>query len=185
MIAFTPTANISALQQVPDTGGTSRPLSRLEKGDVSHRWPDFLPGGKAVLFVAGPTAVTFTNAQVAAQSVGTGERRNLVQGGMSPRYAPSGHLVYAQGGSLMAVPFDPQRLEVTGTAVPMVEGVLQSPVNGAAQYSVSATGSLVYIPGGVRATQLQLVWVNRDGTEKPLAAPGHAYFTPRLSPDGR
>jgi eukaryotic-like serine/threonine-protein kinase len=185
MIAFTPTVNVSALEQVPDAGGTPQPLTRFEKGDTSHRWPEFLPGGKAVLFAAGPTAVTFTNAQVAVQSIGTGERRNLVQGGMSPRYAPSGHLVYAQGGSLMAVPFDPQRLEVTGTAVPVVEGVLQSPVNGAAQYSVSATGSLVYVPGGIRATQLQLVWVNRNGTEQPLAAPGHAYFNPRLSPDGR
>jgi serine/threonine protein kinase/Tol biopolymer transport system component len=185
MIAFTPTGNVSALQQLPEAGGTPQPLTRFEKGDTSHRWPEFLPDGKAVLFAAGPTAVTFTNAQVAVQLVGTRERRNLVQGGMSPRYTPSGHLVYAQGGSLMAVPFDPQRLEVTGTAVPVVEGVLQSPANGAAQYSVSATGSLVYVPGGIRATQLHLVWVNRNGTEQPLAAPGHAYFNPRLSPDGR
>jgi eukaryotic-like serine/threonine-protein kinase len=185
MIAFTPTPNVSALQQVADEGGAPRPLSHFEKGDVSHRWPEFLPGGKAVLFAAGPTAVTFTNAQVAVQSVGTGQRRNLIQRGMSPRYAPSGHLVYAQGGSLMAVPFDPERLEVTGTAVPVVDGVLQSPVTGAAQYTISATGSLIYVPGGVQATQLSLVWVDRHGAEQPIAAPEHAYFTPRLSPDGR
>ena len=185
MIAFTPTPNVSALQQVADEGGAPRPLSHFESGDVSHRWPEFLPGGKAVLFAAGPTAVTFTNAQVAVQSVGTGQRRNLIQRGMSPRYASSGHLVYAQGGSLMAVSFDPQRLEVTGTAVPVVDGVLQSPVTGAAQYTISATGSLIYVPGGVQATQLSLVWVNRHGAEQPIAAPEHAYFTPRLSPDGR
>jgi eukaryotic-like serine/threonine-protein kinase len=184
MIAFTPSPNVSALQQVPDAGGARRPLSRLEKGDTSHRWPEFLPGGKAVLFAAGPTAVAFTNAQVAVQSVGTGQQRNLVQGGM-PRYALSGHLVYAKGGSLMAVPFDPQRLEVTGAAVPVVEGVLQSPVAGAAQYSISATGSLVYVSGGVQATQLRLVWVSRNGAEQPVAAPERAYFAPRLSPDGR
>jgi hypothetical protein len=52
-----------------------------------------LPGGKAVLFSAGPTALIFTNAQAAVQLLGTGERRTLVQGGMNPRYAPSGHLV--------------------------------------------------------------------------------------------
>ena len=74
----------------------------------------------------------------------------------------------------MAVPFDPQRLQVTGAAVPVVEGVLQSPASGAAQYSISATGSLVYIPGGVQATQSKLVWVSRNGTEQPLAAPAHA-----------
>ena len=54
-IAFAPT-NVSALQQVPDAGGTPQPLTRLEKGEVSHRWPEFLPGGKAVLFAAGTTA---------------------------------------------------------------------------------------------------------------------------------
>jgi Tol biopolymer transport system component len=185
MIAFAPSANVSALQQVPDAGGDPRPLTRVEKEDVSHRWPEFLPGGKAVLFAAGRTAVTFTNAQIAVQSVGAGQRRNLIQGASQPRYAPSGHLVYAQGGSLMAVPFDPQRLEVTGTAVPVVEGVLQSPVAGAAQYSLSATGLLVYVSGGVQATQLSLVWVNRHGAEEPVAAPERAYFAPHLSPDGR
>jgi serine/threonine protein kinase/Tol biopolymer transport system component len=184
MIAFTLSPN-SALQQVPDAGGVPQPLTRFEKGENSQRWPEFLPGGKAVLFAAGPTAITFTNGQVAVQSVGTGDRRNLIQGATQPRYALSGHLVYAQGGTLMAVPFDPQRLEVTGTAVPVVEGVLQSPVNGAAQYSFSGTGSLVYVPGGLQSAQSSLVWVSRNGTEQPLAAPMHAYLFPQLSPDGR
>ena len=85
----------------------------------------------------------------------------------------------------MAVPFDPQRLAITGAAVPVVEGVLQSTGNGAAQYSFSATGSLVYVPGGVQATQRRLVWVSRNGAEQPLTAPAHAYQMPRLSPDGR
>ena len=85
----------------------------------------------------------------------------------------------------MAVPFDPQRLEVTGTAVPVVEGVLQSTSSGAAQYSFSATGSLVYVPGAFRRIQSRLVWVNRNGAEQPLAAPAHSSLGPRLSPDGR
>ena len=72
-----------------------------------------------------------------------------------------------------------------GTAVPVVEGVLQSAVSGAAQYSISATGSLVYVPGGVQSAQSRLVWVSRNGAEQPLAAPAHAYLGPRLSPDGR
>jgi len=68
-IAFAP-QNVTILQQVPDAGGTPQPVTRFEKGDVSHRWPEFLPGGKAVLFAAGPNATNFTNAQVAVQSVG-------------------------------------------------------------------------------------------------------------------
>jgi serine/threonine-protein kinase len=184
MIAFGP-ATISALLQVSDGGGTPQPLTRFEKEESSHRWPESLPGGKAVVFAAGTTATNWNNAQVVVQSVGTGERRNLIQGGTQPRYAPSGHLVYLQGGSLMAMPFDPDRLTATGAAVPVVDGVVQSPSTGAAQYSISATGSLVYVPGGVQAIQSKMMWVSRNGTEQPLAAPAHAYEFPLSSPDGR
>jgi eukaryotic-like serine/threonine-protein kinase len=185
MVAFAPIVT-SALQQVSDAGGTPQPLTRLDKTENSNRWPEFLPGGKAVLFTAG-TAVpaVFTNLQLAVQSVGTGERRNLTQGGTLPRYAPSGHLVYAQGGTLMAAPFNPQRLMATGTAVPVVEGILQSTLTGAAQYSISATGSLVYVSGSVQSPQSRLVWVSRSGVEQPSAAPARAYVFPQLSPDGR
>jgi Tol biopolymer transport system component len=138
-----------------------------------------------VLFTASPTSGSWINSQVAVQSVGTGERRNLIQEATNPRYALSGHLVYAQGGSLVAVPFDSQRLAVTGAAVPVVEGIVQSTITGNAQYSFSATGSLVYVSGGVQAAESRLVWVSRNGTEQPLAAPAHAYLHPRLSPDGR
>jgi serine/threonine-protein kinase len=180
MIAFAPTT-LSALLQVPEAGGAPQPLTHLAKGDLSHGWPEFLPGGKAVLFAAS----TGVSNQVTVQSVGTGERRTLVSGGTNPRYASSGHLVYAQGGSLMAVAFDPLRLTTTGGAVPVVEGVLQSQSNGDAQYSISANGSLVYVSGGVQSAQSRLVWVSRNGAEQPLAAPAHAYIAPRLSPDGR
>jgi len=184
MIAFAPKQDES-LEQVADAGGTQQPLTHLEKREIGHRWPEYLPGGTAVLFTAGETTNMWTNAQVAVYSVGTSQRRNLIQEGTQPRYAPSGHLVYAQGGSLMAVPFDPQRLISTGTALPVVGGVLQSAVSGAAQYSISATGSLVYVSGGVQSAQSRLVWVSRNGVEQPLPAPAHAYLGPRLSPDGR
>jgi eukaryotic-like serine/threonine-protein kinase len=177
-IAFAPTG-ASALQQVPDAGGAPQPLTLFEKGEGSHRWPDFLPGGKAVLFATGSDG-----GQIAVLSMETGERRNIAAGGY-PQYAQSGHLIYTQAGTLMAVPFNAERLTATGTAVPVVEGVLQSAVNGVAQYSISATGSLVYIPGGTQGDQRRLVWVNRTGTEAPLAAPGGSYEAPRVSPDGR
>src|ERR1019366_2931402 len=67
----------------------------------------------------------------------------------------------------------------------VVEGILQSP-NGTTQYSLSATGSLVYVPAGVQTIpQRRLVWGSRNGTEQPLPAPAHAYWYPSLSPDGR
>jgi eukaryotic-like serine/threonine-protein kinase len=118
-------------------------------------------------------------------TVATGERRNIFAGGVSPRYAASGHLIYAQGANLTAVSFDPQRLRVTGTAVPMEEGVLQAAGDRASQYSISATGSLAYVPGGAEAIAERLVWVSRNGTEQSLAAALHTYVAPRLSPDGQ
>jgi eukaryotic-like serine/threonine-protein kinase len=173
-----------SLKQVSDSGSAPQSLTRLVEGENGHRWPEFLPGGKAVLFAAGNSG-NWSGAQIAVQPVGSGERRNLVQGGTLPRYAPSGHLLYVQAGTLMAVPFDPQRLATTGAAVPMLEGVMQSATSGAARYSISATGSLVYVLGSVQATQRRLIWVNRNGAEQPLAAPAHSYETPRISPDGR
>jgi serine/threonine-protein kinase len=183
-IAFAP-FSVGTLQQVSDAGGTLQPLTRLDKGEIVHGWPEFLPGGKALLFAGSASNSSWINAQVAVQPGATGERRNLVQGATHPRYAPSGYLVYAQGGSLVAAPFDSQQLTVTGTAVPVIEGVLQSPSNGMSQDSFSATGSLVYVPGGAQVNQSTLVWVSRNGTEQPLAAPARAYGRPRLSPDGR
>jgi Tol biopolymer transport system component len=183
MIAFAPT-NASVLQEVSDAGGSSQPLTRFESGENSHRWPEFLAGGKALLFSSGTSGNNWSNPTVAIQSIPAGDRRILIKGGTHPRYAPSGHLVYAQAGNLMAVPFDLQRLSVTGAAVPVVEGVLR-PNTGAAQYSFSATGSLVYVPGSFQAAQSRLVWVSRDGTEQPLAVPVHSYRGPRISPDGR
>ncbi|HET9406431.1 MAG TPA: protein kinase [Candidatus Sulfotelmatobacter sp.] len=184
LIAFVPSW-ASTVQQVPDAGGTPQALTHFAKGENSHRWPEFLPGGKAVLFSAAMTTSTWVNPQVAVYSIATGERRNLVQLGTQPRYALSGHLVYAHAGTLMAAAFDPQRLALTGAAVPVVEGVRQSAVSGAAQYSLSATGSLVYVPGSVQADQRKLVWVTRNGAEQPIAAPARAYRIPGLSPDGR
>ena len=174
----------SPLQQVSDAGGTAQTLARLEKGENQHDMPEFLPSGKAVLFDAwsGDTFNTsFQASKIVAHSVVTGERRNLIQGAAGPRYVSSGHLIYVQGESLMAVPFDPQRLAVTGAAVPVVEGILQS-----SQWSVSAKGSLVYVPGTTQSDESsKLVWVSRTGAEQPVAAPAHIYATPRLSPDHR
>jgi serine/threonine protein kinase/Tol biopolymer transport system component len=185
VIAFVPAAG-STILQVPDSGGTPQLLAHLAKGDVAQRWPEFLPDGKALLFIAGTNGISFSNnARLAVQLLGTGSQNNLIQGASYPIFAPSGHLLYAEGGSMMAVPFDSKRLIVTGSPAPVVDGVLQSMVGGAAQFSISANGSLVYVSGGVRSVERRLVWVSRSGVEQPLAAPAHVYATPRVAPDGR
>ena len=82
----------------------------------------------------------------------------------------------------MAVPFDPQRLTTEGAAVPVMEGVMQSTSTGAAQYSFSATGSLVYVPGSVHANQSKLVWVSRDVDGAILGRPRTRLYIPASLP---
>jgi serine/threonine-protein kinase len=117
----------------------------------------------------------------------TGEQKVLIRGGTYPQYVATGYLVYYRVGTIMAVPFDTARLAVLGTPAPAIEGVMSAAANtGAAQFSVSSLGSLVYVPGGPEAgAELTLVWVDRKRTEQPLPAPPHAYGNPSLSPDGR
>jgi Tol biopolymer transport system component/predicted Ser/Thr protein kinase len=172
------------LWQISAAGGSPKRLNALGRGEATHRWPVFLPGGKAVLFAAS-TSPSGAAPQIELYRLDTGERRNLISGGTNPYYSPTGHLLYVQGGTLMGVPFDLDRMQVRGTPVPVVEGVMQSTYSGSAQYSISENGSLAYVPGGVQGSQSILAWVNRMGLEQPLPTPPHSYRVPRLSPDGK
>src|SRR5206468_10937515 len=144
-IILTLSFGVSGLFQVSAAGGTPKPLTipDRKKGENSHRWPQSLPGGKAVLFTNW-SGGSFDDARIGVQSLETGERRTLIEGGTYSRYVPSGHLVYARAGGLVAVPFDLKRLAVTGPPVSILEGVSMSPF-GAAQFSFSGDGSLVYV----------------------------------------
>ncbi len=183
-IIYAPASTIGLLQ-VPASGGVPQVLTTLDadKGEISHRWPYFLPGGKAVVFNAA-SGPNWDHWPIVVQSLETGERRVLVEEGTNARYSPTGHLVYVRAGTLMAVPFDLERLEVTGEAIPVLEGV-QLTLEGAAQFGFSSLGSLVYIPGPVGEPQRRLVWLDREGVEELLAAPERNYMHARLSPDGR
>jgi Tol biopolymer transport system component/predicted Ser/Thr protein kinase len=170
------------LLRLPEAGGTPQPVTDHEKGETQHTFPDLLPDGRGLIFAARRGSPDTDRIVLQLPS---GERRDLVASGSHPRYARSGHLIYARQGTLFAAPFDLNRLEVTGASVPMIEGVLQFELNGNGNYSVSETGTLVYLSGSVAATPNRLVWVRRDGTEQSLPAPARAYGYPRISPDGR
>ncbi len=185
-IIFTPYTN-SGLFQVPSAGGTPKPITFPDRksGEYGHLWPQILPGGKAVLFTVWAGVGGINRARIAVLSLKTGERRVLIEGASYARYVPSGHIVYARAGGLLAVPFDLQRLEVTGAPVSILEGVEMDPSLGAAYFSTSADGSLAYAPGGLRGINATLVWVDRKGTAQSLPAPSRGYDTPRISPDGQ
>jgi serine/threonine-protein kinase len=175
----------AGLWQVPAAGGTPQRLTALDstKAEIGHFFPQLMPGGTSALFVAWRGTASADGAQVVIRSLKTGEQRDAIAG-TRPSYAPSGHLIYTQGATLMAVPFDARQLTAIGSPVPVIEGVLVTGV-GAAQYGISNTGSLIYLAGGLQAGARRLVWVDRKGAEQPLSAPTRAYRSPRLSPDGR
>ena len=172
----------AGIMRVSADGGTPEVLIPLEGTEEVGHGPQVLPGDKAVLFTLGDGG-NWDDAQIVVHSLETGERKVLIEGGRDARYVPTGHLVYVLDGTLLAVPFDVDELEVTGGPIPMAEGVVTAGGNtGAAQFSVSDTGVLVYVSGsGLDRT---LVWVDRDGREEALAAEPRAYEYPRISPDG-
>jgi len=172
----------SGLLQVSANGGIPEPVTTLEQGETSHRWPEFLPGGKAVLFTVWSPSTDTNSARIAVQSLETGERRTLLNG-TNPRYASTGHIVFAQTSSLWAVPFDLERLEVTGSPVAVIEGVR---VNGGGygQFTIANDGSLAYMPGS-GVIEDELVWVDRQGQATPVTETIRRFAQPRLSPDGK
>ena len=109
------------LFRVSASGGAPERITQLDEaaGEVSHRLPHFLPGGKALLFTVRyrTSARDWKRVRIFVQSLETGQRKWLLEGGSDARYVPTGHLVFAREARLLAVPFDLDRLEVTGPEV--------------------------------------------------------------------
>jgi Tol biopolymer transport system component len=156
------------------------------RGERFFRHPSFLPSGKAILFTIGMAdSYSYDDAEIGVLSLDTGKKKILVQGGTSPHYSPSGHLVYARAGRLLAVPFDPDKLEVTGQPFPVADGLFMSANTGMAAYSISVDGHLVYAAGPEERGTRVPVWVDRNGRKSAVPVPPRSYLHPRLSPDGR
>jgi serine/threonine protein kinase/Tol biopolymer transport system component len=186
-IIFAPTL-FGGLMRVSAAGGSPEIVAtpNVSKGELTYRWPEILPGGKAVLFVIAQAQDigSFSESKIAAERLDTHERKILPIQGTYPRYSPSGYLLFERDGRVFAVQFDPRRLEVTGQPVPVLDGVKTSPNSGAADFMVSDTGSLVYLPESANAHEGLLVWVDRKKQIKELAAPARYYGSPHISPDG-
>jgi serine/threonine-protein kinase len=189
-IVFTPDI-VVPLFKISSTGGTPEPLVTLDKqaGEVSQRWPQVLPGGKAVLFTSGTAGVAFgaifEDADIVVYSMASGQLKTLQHCGFYARYLPSGHVVYLHAGTLFAVPFDLQRLEVTGQPTPILEGVAASMGVGGAQFSFSNTGNLIYVADRAGGQNVSIYWMDRAGEFTPLRETPGNYSSPAFSPDGK
>jgi serine/threonine-protein kinase len=171
-------------------GGTPEIVARVKDDEEAHG-PQLLPDGNHLLFTIGTGTARdrWDKARIVVQSLTSGERTLLVEGGGDARYVPTHHIVYALSGSMYAVAFDPQRLKVTSDPVRIVDGVRRAAggSTAAAHFSFSENGSLVYVPGPSSSSSplLDLALIDRNGVVERLKLAAGAYMTPRISPDGR
>ncbi len=184
--------------RVSASGGEPEEITQLDEKarEVSHRLPHILPNNSAVFYTVLRYAPFFDSeerAQIFVQSLETGARKLIIEGGSDARYVPTGHVVFARKGRLLAVPFDLERLEVTGPEVPVLDAINHSihtgnsiRDTGVAQLSFSSSGTLAYVAGSVfPEIKREAVWVDRQGREERLEVEPRCYLSGRVSPDGR
>ncbi len=177
----------NAILYVNEDGGTPVPVTTLDStaGEISHRFPELLPDGKNVLYtVKFNNITTFEEAAIAVCNINTGERKIIIRGGSYARYTPTGHLVYARGSYIFAVPFDLKSLEVTGAPKQLFKGGWMNPFSGEVSLAFSNNGTLIYIPRGIESyTVSQIKWIDRQGLVTSLVDSMNSYFIAALSPD--
>ena len=187
-IVFAP-GIISPLMRVSAGGGKPQPLTKVgDKGDATHRWPQVLPGGRAVLFTSHKVVTGFDDAAIEAVETSTGKRKTVLQGGYFGRYVPAGshggYLLYVREGILFGVQFDPDSLSVQGSPSPVLDDLAGNSDSGAGQFDVAGNGTLIYRSGRGPARSWPILWMDSSGRTEPLVAEQGAYYTIRLSPDG-
>jgi Tol biopolymer transport system component len=158
--------------------------TKIKQGlGLSHRWPEFLPDGRTVLYTR-DTGERLDEAQIEVVSLDTGKSKPLIKNATCARYARSGHIVFARSGNLWAVPFDIDTLTVTGDPELVIENVLQEQ-EGVAHFDIADNGTLTYISGGLQKPLRKLVWFDRSGNIEPLPLTPGQYGLTSLSPDNR
>jgi Tol biopolymer transport system component len=189
ILVAVPGAGAGIVRVNPD-GGTLERVVAVGQNEAFHG-PQMLPDGRTVLLTVARNVADdrWDNAQIVAHSLADGTRRVLIERGSDGRYVPSGHVLYAVGGTVYAVPFDVRTLTVTGKAVSVIAGVRRAigAQTGATQLAVSETGTLAYVPGPATTSVMarSLVLGDGRGDAVPLKVPPAVYVHPRISPDGR
>jgi len=172
------------LARIPANGGAPARLTELAPGEAIHRWPQMLPGGRAVLFSAYPSLNGVMGASIQVISLRDGRKKTIQRSGSWARYVAAGDLIFMDKGTLLAVPFDLDRLEVSGQPAAVLSGIAYSTASGAAQIDFSRDGTVVYRGSLAGAGRVAIEWLEKAGKTRPLLASRGDYFCPTLSPDG-
>ena len=177
VIVFSPNA-MGPLYRVSATGGEMTQITTLDESrqETSHRWPFFLPDGRHFLYLARSSQIE--NTAIYVGSLESKETKRLISADSGVAYGPPGYLLFSREGTLMAQPFDADKLQVMGEASPVAERVYLYP--GYPSFSISNTGVLVYMTGGPTN---QLTWFDRSGKQLGTVGQPGRYRVFRLSPD--
>jgi len=187
------------LLRIPSAGGPPETIAAAGNGELALFLPQILPGGKAILFTAF-TAPDVDKMTIEVLTLADRHRKILARGGGLARYLPSssgatpgrvGHLVYVNKATMFAVPFDLEKLETRGTAVPVLDDVAYPPSIGIGDFHFSPApsghGTLIYrrSSGGAASGMMTLQWLDSNGKKEPLQAKPGVYQSLSLSPDGK
>ncbi len=177
----------TGLSIVSAGGGEPKPLTTLDasRGEKSHRFPVFLPGGKTILFLAQTAEGGARNddSSIEALDLSSGKRTRLIAANSSPLFAPGGRILFWRDGTLLALRFDPSRLTLAGDPAPIASPVAFTQ-NEQALASVSSEGTLAY-RGGTRGTFSSLVWLDRNGVGMQVIRDRELFSDFVLSHDGK
>jgi len=185
-IMFVP-GSAMGLWQVPSEGGQRGlvVVPDFGKGERSYRWPAALPGDRALLFAMLTTECSsFDDARIMAYSLKSKDKKMVASGGTYPRYAATGHVLFARSGNLQAIPFDVKSLAPMGPAKTVLEGILMDRRGGGACFDISKDGTLVYISGGIISHDVDVVWMDRNGNRELILKSEPVDREIRVSPDG-
>lgn len=177
------------LSRLPSKGGAPMPITELQGEERTHRFPQILPGGKAVLFTVQNFTVGFDDADIDVVSLADHHKKTLVHGGTFGRYLAvsrsKGYLLYLSRGTLFAAPFDADKLQSTGAAIPVLQQVSYSSMFGSVKMSFSRKGTLVYRNREIDASRATIQWLYADGKTEPLFDRPGFFVNPHISPDGQ
>jgi eukaryotic-like serine/threonine-protein kinase len=172
--------------QLAATGGTPRRIAERPRDEGGMGWPQLLDRGDALIYTSS-VLPGFGGSRIVVRRLPDGEPKTLVERAVYGRVVTTGsgrsYLVYARAEGLEAAAFDPVSLSLTGPSVPMLPGVQTNLSNGAL-FSVSRSGLLAYVPGGLTELYKTAVWVDREGRETEIGVIRGLGFQYRLSPDG-
>ncbi len=170
-----------AIYRVAASGGPVTAATALEKGDILHRWPQFLPDGKRFLYFVKTGNGETTGTYLA--SLGKAGRKLVLRNGATGVFAPPETLLYGRGSALLAQRFDPETGELAGAPGTVVRPVMRAELGSFIDlFTVSQTGVLVYRAG---SAERQLTWMDRKGNVLGKLGQPDVIWSITLSPDDR